>query len=79
MASQLRFETMTHKPKRQSPTVTPFEAEGCIWSTLGAYAKALAPVTGPLLEAIGEVADAIERVGRQNRALEPPWEQLEEE
>lgn len=79
MASQLMFETMIHKPKRQSATVTRLHAEGLIWSTLGAYAKALAPVTGPLLEAIGEVADAIDRAGRQSRPFEPRWEQLEEE
>lgn len=31
------------------------------WTTLAAYCSELAPVTGPLLKALGDTASAIER------------------
>jgi hypothetical protein len=40
------------------------------WGSIAAYARELAPVAGPLLEAIGQTAGAIERVEQSNRCLE---------
>ena len=42
------------------------------------YSSELAHVAGPLLEAIGQTANAIERAERQNRALEAASEEWEE-
>jgi hypothetical protein len=38
----------------------------------------LAPVAGPLLDAIGQTANAIDRAERQSRSLEAAWKELKE-
>jgi hypothetical protein len=40
------------------------------WLTLAAYANALAPVAGQLLEAIGATASAIEQAGKKLTTIE---------
>ena len=69
---------MSHKTKRRSSSAPPVAAQDNFWSTIAAYSSELAHVAGPLLEAIGHTANAIERAERQNRALEAAWEELEE-
>ncbi len=70
---------MTNKPTRRLPAqVARATTERGIWSTVAAYASELAHVAGPLLEAISQTANAIERAERQNRALEAAWEEWEE-
>lgn len=39
------------------------------WTTLATYCSELAPVTGPLLNALGETASAIERADRSTSSL----------
>jgi len=39
------------------------------WTTLSAYASELAPVAGPLLGAVADTADAIDRAGTQTKSL----------
>jgi hypothetical protein len=39
------------------------------WATLASYCQELAPVAGPLLGAVGDTAEAVERAGRQTKAL----------
>ena len=68
---------MSHKPKRRSSSATPVAAQDNFWRTIAAYSSELAQVAGPLLEAIGQTANAIERAERQTRALEAAWEELE--
>ena len=81
-------EPMTRKPitrtaKRRSipapPAVRPLPPEGGFWTTLANYATELAPVAGPLLEAIGHTANAIDRADRRNRSLEAEARWLEGE
>ena len=69
---------MSHKPKRRTSSTISASAQDNFWSTIAAYSSELAHVAGPLLEAIGQTANAIERAERQNRALEAAWEELEE-
>ena len=40
------------------------------WMTLAAYANALAPVAGQLLEAIGATASAIDQADKRLRTIE---------
>lgn len=40
------------------------------WNTLATFCNELAPVTGPLLQALGDTAGAIERADRAASALE---------
>ena len=47
------------------------------WGTLAGYANELAPVAGPLLDAIGQTANAIDRAEQRSRCLEGPWEEGE--
>lgn len=70
---------MTRKPitreskRRPIPApsaLRPLPPEGGFWTTLATYATELAPVAGPLLEAIGFTAKAIDRADRRNRSLE---------
>ena len=68
---------MTNKPKRRSSSALPVPVQSGFWSTIAAYTSELAPVAGPLLEAIGQTASAIDRAERQTRALEAAWEELE--
>jgi hypothetical protein len=68
---------MSHKPRRRSSSAIPVTAQDDFWSTVAAYSCELAHVAGPLLEAIGQTANAIERAERQNRALEAAWEEWE--
>jgi hypothetical protein len=69
---------MTHKTKRRSSSTISASAQDNFWSTVAAYSSELAHVAGPLLEAISQTANAIERAERQTRALEAAWEELEE-
>jgi hypothetical protein len=39
------------------------------WTSLSSYCQELAPVAGPLLAAIGDTADAVDRAGRQTKSL----------
>ena len=69
------METMTSRSRRgavsrRSITRRTAGAEGSIWATIASYANELAPVLGPLLAAIGQTAEAIERVEQSNRCLE---------
>ena len=41
-----------------------------IWGTIASYANELASVAGPLLAAIGQTAEAINRAEQRNRCLE---------
>ena len=67
---------MSHKPKRRRSSATPVAAQDNFWSTIAAYSSELAQVAGPLLEAIGQTANAIERADHRNRCLNA---ELEEE
>ena len=61
---------MTNKPtRRRSTQVSRVATENGIWSTIATYAKELAPVAGPLLEAISHTAMAVERAEHNNRCL----------
>ena len=73
----MRTNAMTNKPTRRlSAEVARATTERGIWSTVATYAKELAPVAGPLLEAIGHTALAVERAEHSNRCL---MTELEEE
>ena len=39
------------------------------WTSLASYCQELAPVAGPLLDAVGNTAEAVERAGRQTKSL----------
>jgi len=39
------------------------------WTALASYCQELAPVAGPLLTAVGDTADAVDRAGRQSKTL----------
>jgi len=39
------------------------------WTALSSYCQELAPVAGPLLSAMGDTADAVDRAGRSSSAL----------
>ena len=39
------------------------------WTSLASYCQELAPVAGPLLSAVGNTAEAVERAGRQTNSL----------
>ena len=71
---------MSNKPKRRSRSAlaTTHSSSGTFWSTIASYATELAPVAGPLLDAIGQTANAIDRADRQSRSLEAAWEGVEE-
>lgn len=47
------------------------------WSSLATYCQELAPVAGPLLGAVGETANAVERANRQTKALRSATRTLE--
>ena len=70
---------MSNKPKRGSrsalATATSLHS---IWGTIASYATEIAPVAGPLLDAIGQTANAIDRAERQSKSLEAAWEEVEE-
>lgn len=80
---------MTNKPRRRRPRNTPAPApapapapvypENGFWGTIATYASELAPVAGPLLDAIGQTATAIDRAERRNRSLEADLRLLEAE
>lgn len=61
---------MTSKPKRSTTPAVSLTTEGGFWTALASYATELAPVAGPLLEAIGHTAKAIGRADHRNRYLE---------
>ena len=69
---------MSHKPKRRTCSTISASTQDNFWSTVAAYSSELAHVAGPLLEAISQTANAIERAERQNRALEGAWEEWDE-
>ena len=72
---------MTNKPKRRrtrnTPAPAPVYTESGFWGTIATYASELAPVAGPLLDAIGQTAMAIDRAERRNRSLEAGLRLLE--
>ena len=72
---------MSNKPKRRSRSAhaTTGHGSGSFWRTIASYATEIAPVAGPLLDAIGQTADAIDRAERQSKSLEAVWEEVEEE
>lgn len=39
------------------------------WTSLASYCQELAPVAGPLLDAVGNTAEAVDRANRQNNSL----------
>ena len=39
------------------------------WTALATYCQELAPVAGPLLSAVGDTADAVDRAGRPSKTL----------
>ena len=71
---------MSNKPKRRSRSAlaTTRPSSGTFWGTIASYATEIAPVAGPLLDAIGQTADAINRAERQSKSLEATWDELEE-
>jgi len=69
---------MTHKTKRRRSSATPVASQDNFWRSIAAYSSELAQVAGPLLEAISQTANAIERAERQTCALESAWEELDE-
>jgi hypothetical protein len=73
------MKAMTMKPKRFEPTAITFRSERGVWSTISVYTKALAPVTGPLLVAISDIASALGRADRQHRNLEAQLNLLADE
>ena len=72
---------ITRAPKRRAipaaPAIRPLPPEGGFWTTIATYATELAPMAGPLLEAIGQTASAIDRADRRNRCLEAEGRWLE--
>ena len=69
---------MSHKTKGRNSSTISASAQDNFWGTVAAYSSELAHVAGPLLEAISQTANAIERAERQNRALEAAWEEWDE-
>jgi len=69
---------MSHKQKRRTSSTISAPAQDSFWSTVAAYSSELAHVAGPLLEAIGQTASAIERAERQTRALNAAWQEWED-
>ena len=68
-------DTMTSRSRRggsgrRSITRSTAGAEGSIWGTFASYANELAPVAGPLLAAIGQAAEAIDRAEQRNRCID---------
>jgi len=47
------------------------------WASLSAYCTELAPVSGPLLSAVGDTAAAIERAGNPSRRISAQVDRLE--
>ena len=70
---------MTNRPtRRRSAQVARVTTENGIWSAIATYAKELAPVAGPLLEAISHTAMAVERAEHSKRCLVAELEEEEE-
>ena len=68
---------MTNKPtRRRTAAITP-TASTSFWGTLSSYASELAPVAGPLLDAIGQTASAIDRAEQRSWCLEGALEKGE--
>ncbi len=70
---------MSNKPKRRNCSAHRTTSSDSFWSTIASYANELAPVAGPLLDAIGQTANAIDRVERQSKSLEAAWEEVDED
>jgi hypothetical protein len=70
---------MSNKPKRRSRSAlaTTRSSSGTFWGTIASYATEIAPVAGPLLDAIGQTANAIDRAELQSKSLEASWEEVE--
>jgi hypothetical protein len=47
------------------------------WTALASYCQELAPVAGPLLSAVGDTAQAVDRAGRQTKSLRSASRALE--
>ena len=71
---------MSNKSKRRSRSAlsTTRPSSGTFWGTIASYATEIAPVAGPLLDVIGQTANAIDRAERQSKSLEAAWEEVEE-
>ncbi len=41
------------------------------WTTIATFCRELAPISGPLLDCIGQTAAAIDRAGSQSQAPRP--------
>jgi len=71
------METMTNRSSRsgrhavsRAITRSTSRNKESIWGTIASYAIELAPVAGPLLAAIGQTAEAIDRAEQRSRCLE---------
>jgi hypothetical protein len=71
---------MSTRPKLRSRSAlaTTRPGSGSFWGTIASYATEIAPVAGPLLDAIGQTANAIDRAERLSKSLEAAWEEVEE-
>lgn len=67
---------MSTKPtSRRTMAISCSTNSKSFWGTLACYASELAPVAGPLLDAIGQTASAIDRAELSSRCLEGAWEE----
>ncbi len=46
-----------------------------IWTTIATFCRELAPISGALLDSIGQTAAAIDRAGFESRSLRAPIKQ----
>ena len=70
---------MSTKPTRRRTTaISRSTNSNSFWGTLAGYANELAPVAGPLLDAIGQTANAIDRAEQRGRCVKAAAEAAEE-
>ncbi len=48
--------------------------EPSFWTTIATFCRELAPISGPLLDSIGQTAAAIERAKYESRTIRPGTE-----
>lgn len=54
----------------QAVPILPMKSyESNFWATIATFCREMAPISGALLESIGQTAAAIDRAGNQSRAL----------
>lgn len=71
--------SMSTKPtRRRTASITRTTSANSFWASLAGYASELAPVAGPLLDAIGQAASAIDRAEHRNRCFDAAVEVAEE-